>query len=195
MSDPTMWRVLRSSLFLITWLGLAACDVTGTSRTLDAGLVTQTDAGGALASAEAGAVEHDAAIRSSSSDGIGAVDSGHDESELEYVSLIELLGAPERFRDHRVRLVGYVNLEFEGNAVYLHKEDFENALTKNALWLDLGDTRVDPKFLKSGVHGYCVVEGEFWPDSHGHFSSFGGAIGKITRLAPGLGAQMRAGKY
>ena len=53
------------------------------------------------------------------------------------VSLIQLIAQPEKFEGTRVRLIGFLRIEFEGNAIYLHREDFDHGIAKNGLWVDL----------------------------------------------------------
>src|SRR6188472_601053 len=50
-------------------------------------------------------------------------------------SIVSLLATPERYAGKTVRVHGFVRLEFEGDAIYLHKEDFDQRLTSNAIWL------------------------------------------------------------
>lgn len=103
-----------------------------------------------------------------------------------FVSIISLLGDPKRYAGHRVTVTGYVRIEFEGNAVYFHKEDFDNMLTHNALWLDMAGAKT------SGLkEGYAYVEGVFDPDGHGHLGLFGGTLKNITRLDASVGAAIR----
>ena len=103
-----------------------------------------------------------------------------------FVSIISLLGDPKRYAGHRVTVTGYVRIEFEGDAVYFHKEDFDNMLTHNALWLDMGGAKT------SGLkEGYAYVEGVFDPDAHGHLGLFGGTLKNITRLDASVGAAIR----
>src|SRR5262245_35258263 len=49
------------------------------------------------------------------------------------VSFLQLLGSPSTFEGKRVRLIGFAHVEFEGQGLYFHREDFDNGLTKNAL--------------------------------------------------------------
>jgi hypothetical protein len=44
------------------------------------------------------------------------------------VSMVQLLATPERFHGKRVRFTGFVHLAFEGNGIYLHKEDFDHGI-------------------------------------------------------------------
>ena len=43
-------------------------------------------------------------------------------SSSEYsVSLIRLIANPEKYHGKKIQVTGYINLEFEGDAIYLHK--------------------------------------------------------------------------
>lgn len=94
--------------------------------------------------------------------------------------MLELISVPERFKDRWVRVMGLVVIEFEGNAIYLHAEDFEHSITRNALWLDLRDAH----WAQPGGPGYAIVEGQFQPNVHGHLDLFSGAISHVQRLIP-----------
>jgi hypothetical protein len=56
---------------------------------------------------------------------------------LFFASLIELIANPTKFDGKRVRIIGFLRLEFEGNAIYLSKSDFEHGVTKNGLWVSI----------------------------------------------------------
>jgi len=99
--------------------------------------------------------------------------------EVEHVSLINLIATPKAFDGKRIRVVGFVRIEFEGNAIYLHADDLRNGNTKNGLWLDLPrplsrTTKVNDQ--------YAIVEGVFSMEDQGHFGLWSGAITQITRL-------------
>jgi hypothetical protein len=53
--------------------------------------------------------------------------------EAEGVSLVQLIANPSVYQGKLVRVIGFCQLEFEGDALFLHREDFEQGLTKNAL--------------------------------------------------------------
>jgi hypothetical protein len=93
-------------------------------------------------------------------------------------SLIELIGSPERFRGRWVRVIGYVVLEFEGTAIFLHEEDYARGLVRNGLWLDVdrNSTSLLPR------PGYAIVEAQFAPEQHGHMSLFSGGLTRVGRL-------------
>lgn len=62
---------------------------------------------------------------------------GGPDVDAEDVSLIQLLANPQAYDGKIVRIIGFIHLEFEGNVIYLHEDDFRYGLTKNGLWIDL----------------------------------------------------------
>jgi hypothetical protein len=93
------------------------------------------------------------------------------------VSIYELLARPRDFQGRRVRVVGFVHFEFEGDALYPHREDWQQALTRNGLWIQRPNNAV----LALSDH-YVVVEGRFDATSRGHFGMWSGTIDSVTRL-------------
>jgi hypothetical protein len=93
------------------------------------------------------------------------------------VSIVQLLATPEKFNGKFVRVIGFLCLEFEGDAVYLHREDFVHGLTQNALWVDVPEKRDEAL-----SQHYVLLEGTFDATSHGHMDLFGRAIKNITRM-------------
>jgi len=99
-------------------------------------------------------------------------------------SLLELITRPEVYDGRRVRVVGFVNFEFEGNALYLSKTDWENGLTRSAVWIapppgfesNWGPARVQPN------RRYVIVEATFRASRRGHLGLFSGALEEVTRL-------------
>jgi hypothetical protein len=53
--------------------------------------------------------------------------------KVEHVSLVNLIANPDRFHGRWIRVQGVCNLAFEGNALYLSKEDRRHFVTKNAV--------------------------------------------------------------
>lgn len=95
------------------------------------------------------------------------------------VSMIRLIAAPQEYAKKVIRVHGYLNVEFEGNAVYLHEEDFTHALTSNALWIDAKPEIMNGLQQLSGQ--YVLLEGIFDPTHHGHLSLYSGALLDISR--------------
>src|SRR5262249_7880559 len=100
------------------------------------------------------------------------------------VSLLQLIATPDAFDGKYVRVWGFARFEHEGTAVYLHREDFENSLTRNGLWLDASDTPEEGSREAKVNNRYALIEGRFNAKAHGHLGLWSGAIEKITRMEP-----------
>ncbi len=101
-------------------------------------------------------------------------------AEVRKVSMIQLIANPEKYEGARVRIKAFLNLEFEGNALYLHREDFEKSIAENAIWIELTDKQLLASTRLSG--GYTLVEGTFSAKERGHFGMFSGSIRQVTRI-------------
>jgi hypothetical protein len=99
-----------------------------------------------------------------------------------YVSLVRLLASPQEFDDRLVLVYGVPQIEFEGNALYLYKEDFVWGLYTNAVWMDVPAESWKDWKRYSGK--YVAVEGTFNAQRHGHNDMFGGTLERITRFNP-----------
>lgn len=96
--------------------------------------------------------------------------------DLYDVSLYELITRPEAFHGKRVRVIGFAHFEFEGDALYAHREDWERGLLKNGVWL------VPPKSGADSLNNhYILVEGRFSATSRGHFGLWSGSLDSVTR--------------
>ena len=99
---------------------------------------------------------------------------------IQDVSIIQLIANPEAYDGKLVRVEGVGNVEFEGNGLFLHKEDWKYCVFRNALWLSFG-----PEGHPQGAEGYngkyVLVEGIFEKDENGHMGLFSGAITDIRR--------------
>ncbi len=90
------------------------------------------------------------------------------------VSIIQLLVEPKKYEGKLVRVRGFVHLEFEGNGVYLHREDYEQGLYSNGLWINVPEcTYPDGTTF---VSGYADITGRFTAKSHGHMGLWPGEI-------------------
>ncbi|MGN6181494.1 MAG: hypothetical protein ACTHNW_20090 [Mucilaginibacter sp.] len=105
-------------------------------------------------------------------------------------SIINLVATPERYDKKVVRVVGFLNLEFEANAIYLNKEDCSLGIDKNAVWIDTNN--IDSADYHHCNHQYVILEGTFIMANKGHRDSYSGAITKITRIDL-LNKQVRTG--
>jgi len=95
------------------------------------------------------------------------------------VSLVQLIASPKGYNGKIVRLIGFVRLEFEGDAIYLHQEDYKHSISKNGLWIDVTE---DMEKRKTALdQKYVLIEGTFDAKMTGHFGMWSGSIQKITR--------------
>jgi len=99
----------------------------------------------------------------------------------EDVSMINLIATPEKYKGRQIRTIGYLNLEFEGNGIYLHKDDCEHGIPKNGLWIEMTMDSVQLPQIKKCIKNYVLIEGTFDLDE-GHMGAFSGSIKNITRL-------------
>ena len=92
-------------------------------------------------------------------------------------SIVQLLANPEKFEGKLIEVRGFVRIEFEGDAIYLHKEDYEHGLYSNGMWLGtseckrLDGTRFDV--------GYAMVVGRYTSKRRGHMGLWSGAIEEV----------------
>jgi hypothetical protein len=100
-----------------------------------------------------------------------------------HVSLIELIANPEAYDGKRAQVEGYLHLGFEHQAIYLHQEDFELGMSKNALWVDLSG-EIGWKQSLGLSDRYVICAGTFRARDLGHMAAFSGAIASVTRLEP-----------
>jgi hypothetical protein len=99
------------------------------------------------------------------------------DDEIELVSIIQLIANPENYHLRYVGVMGIVDLDANGGAVYLHYEDFEESTLGNAVGIEADPTKYpDVDGLYASVHG-C-----FLADDHGHLGSFVGSIANVERL-------------
>ena len=101
-------------------------------------------------------------------------------ADPEIVSLIRLIAAPHEYDGKRIVVIGVPRIDFESYGLYLHKEDFDQGLTKNALWIVVpNDKDAEWKALEGQ---YVLVDGIFSAQNTGHMGMYSGAISKITRF-------------
>lgn len=96
------------------------------------------------------------------------------------VSLVQLIARPEQFDGRVVRMVGFCRIEFEGDAIYLHQDDYTHRIYRNGLWLQLTDAI--KKDRASFDQRYVLVEGVFSASDKGHRESWSGSVHNIQRF-------------
>jgi hypothetical protein len=99
-------------------------------------------------------------------------------AEIIFISLIQLIQHPDKYHEKQVRVIGFASLKFEGKALYVSREDYDNAITKNAVWLDVELS----ENVKKNHQRYVLVEGDFDKENLGHLKLFSGTIKNIGRI-------------
>jgi hypothetical protein len=93
--------------------------------------------------------------------------------------MVQLIANAQKYDGKLIRVIGFLRLEFEGNELYLHREDYEKAISKNGIWVDVySETMKQSKNLD--MH-YVLLEGIFNASDHGHGGASSGAIEKVRR--------------
>lgn len=98
-------------------------------------------------------------------------------STISTTPLVRLINRPEAFHRKRVRVIAYLHIEFEGQALYLSVGDFQNGISSHGLWL------ANPEACSSQAlqDRYVLVEGTVDADYKGHMGSFVATIKDISR--------------
>ncbi len=100
------------------------------------------------------------------------------------VSIIEVIANQEEFDRKEVAIAGYLVLEFEGTALYLSKEDYLHRITKNAIYVHIGEAFLnEQKFPENWEgEGYVQITGMFTTSFNGHFGMYSGSLLEISHL-------------
>ena len=91
---------------------------------------------------------------------------------------MQLIATPEKYDGKVVQVVGFLRLEFEGDAIYLHEDDYRHAILKNGLMV-VTNPKIDLEADKLNLH-YVVLEGTFDANNHGNMGLNSGTITNIT---------------
>ena len=94
------------------------------------------------------------------------------------VSIVQLIATPEKYQGKVVQVIGFLRLEFEGNAIYLHEDDYKHAIYKNGLMI-VNNANIEAKAGKINLH-YVILEGTFDGDNLGNKGLNSGTISNIT---------------
>jgi hypothetical protein len=100
---------------------------------------------------------------------------------VEDVSIVQLIAQPEKFEGKRVRFIGFLRIEFEGNAIYLHREDFDHDITRNGVWVDIPTDMTKQQQHEVNMR-YVICVGVFTAKWHGHMGMFSGEIRNVRRV-------------
>jgi hypothetical protein len=92
------------------------------------------------------------------------------------VSLVRLIATPQAFDGKYVQVTGFVGIEHEGTAIYLHRDDWQHMLTKNGVWLVMSDIPSNDSPEEKVNERYALIEGRFVASNHGHRGLWSGAM-------------------
>ena len=118
---------------------------------------------------------------------IGQRDNGEDNlsgvqpSDRKIMAELKLIAQPEKFDGKSIRLIGFLSIEFEGTALYLHREDFDHGIPLNGVWIDIPSDMTERQ-KRDVTLRYVICAGVFSASNHGHMDMFSGAITNIRRL-------------
>lgn len=94
------------------------------------------------------------------------------------VTLAELLANPHQYHLKKVSVIGIVNIEFEGNALFLDRQSWQHKIYLNSLWLTLSDRN---NLLPRASGQHLLIEGIFDINAKGHLGLWPGGITNVTR--------------
>lgn len=98
-------------------------------------------------------------------------------SASEMVSIVSLIAHPEKYDGNEIVVTGFLALDFEGSAIYLHQDDYAHSIFKNGLWY-AGDAAMYKRFARK----YVNVQGTFDAKDLGHLGLWSGAIKDVKRI-------------
>ena len=96
------------------------------------------------------------------------------------VGMVALVADPGKFDRKVIRTVGFLLVEFEGDALYVHEEDCRHSLTKNSMALRLSKSQRDQFRGLSGK--YVIIEATVYANGLEATDSWAGALDDLTRL-------------
>ena len=92
-----------------------------------------------------------------------------------------MIATPAKFDHKKIRIDGYLHLEFEGNAIYLHEDDFRAQISENSIWINTpNDMTADQRNALNNHYVLCTAT--FTSQRRGHMGMFGGELSDIVRL-------------
>jgi hypothetical protein len=92
----------------------------------------------------------------------------------EQVSMIQLIATPEAYDGKVVAVIGYLRLEFEGNELFLHEEDYKSHIAKNGIWVSVGP-KMKTQADQLNMH-YVLLIGTFNAKNKGHMNMQSGTL-------------------
>ena len=103
---------------------------------------------------------------------------------IEAVSLVAVLSNPASFDGNRLWVAGVINVEHEGDSLYLTKEHYRDRISKNSISLSFSYAALDAERSQlSKLNGkYVLVEGVLEADCQGHLGSRAACMSDVTQI-------------
>lgn len=102
------------------------------------------------------------------------------ENQVFPVSIYQLLANPEKYDGKEVYVIGFMHMEFEGDVIYVHREDWAHNLIQNGIALDVPKNNYS-RWMKIN-NNYVAAQGVFSATERGHLALRAGSLTKITKL-------------
>jgi hypothetical protein len=101
-----------------------------------------------------------------------------------------VMQTPWIYHSRKVRVFGFLDLRFEGNALYSSKEFSDYRLYGQAIWVDLDKDQLK-EYKNSSNSKYVIVTANFDSIERGHGNLFAGSLRKIEKItiAPNYSSQ------
>lgn len=97
---------------------------------------------------------------------------------LPIVSLVQLLSSPEKYEGKHVVVMGFLTIGQENNVLYLGKNDYDNALLPNSVWIELSEGMI--KNRNELNMKYVRIVGAFHQGHPWRSNVFVGGISEIS---------------
>ena len=97
-------------------------------------------------------------------------------------TLKELKENPEKYHDKKIAISGYLNLEFEGNALYASKSDCNARFYNKGAYLHISTEKRYALKDKDVNHIYVSLTATFRKDMKGHFGLWLGGLTDIENI-------------
>jgi hypothetical protein len=96
------------------------------------------------------------------------------------VSIYQLIANPEKYNGKEIYVVGFMHMEFEGDVLYAHREDWAHTLIQNGIAFDVPKSSYS-SWIKIN-NSYVIAQGTFSATERGHLALRAGSLTNITKL-------------
>ena len=93
------------------------------------------------------------------------------------MSLVQLLATPEKYEGKQIRVIGFLVFGFEGDSLWLHREDYENGIDGNGVRVER--TQEMARALDKLNRNYVEIVGLFQEEP---MASGPGSVGHIVAV-------------